>query len=115
MFEGIIIFFLVIIMITFFGIRKLLFGDNPFLQGKKGIQTLLTGDNQTSMLEEPDHLIGKIGIVYTVLKPAGKIVIDDEHYEATTNGDFIGKGEKVKVIGKTMTTVLKVRPLFEGE
>ncbi|PKP03257.1 MAG: serine protease [Bacteroidetes bacterium HGW-Bacteroidetes-6] len=45
------------------------------------------------------ELIGKAGIAYTVLRPSGKIVIDDEQYDATAMVGYIEKNERVKVVG----------------
>lgn len=43
-------------------------------------------------------LIGEEGVAATFLRPSGKVEIDDERYSATTDGEFIDKGEKVKVV-----------------
>jgi membrane-bound serine protease (ClpP class) len=111
--EVILFLVLLIVMIVFFGMRRILFGDHPLLKNKKGIRELLTGTVQKSMLDSmldrQSGLTGKIGEVYTVLKPSGKILIEDEQYEATTSGEYIDKGEKVKVIGKGLSNVLRVR------
>ena len=100
---------LIIVMIAFFGMRRILFGDHKLIKGRKGVQELLTGTFQKSMLTQGSEFTNRIGEVYTVLKPSGKIIIDDEQYEATTSGEYIDKGEKVKVIGKGLSNVLKVR------
>jgi len=42
-------------------------------------------------------LVGEEGVAATFLRPSGKVEIDDERYSATTDGEFIDKGEKVKV------------------
>ncbi|MDR0765800.1 MAG: nodulation protein NfeD [Odoribacteraceae bacterium] len=43
--------------------------------------------------------IGKTGTAFTSLRPAGKVMVDDEVYDAVSNtGDFIEKGTRVKVI-----------------
>ncbi|UZR94046.1 NfeD family protein [Chondrinema litorale] len=107
--EAVLVTILIAVMLVFFGVRKLLFGDHKLLKNKKDILELLTGTVQTSMLNEPSHLIGKIAEVYTVLKPSGKIVFNDEQYEATTSGEYIDKGTKVKIVGKSLSNVLKVR------
>jgi membrane-bound serine protease (ClpP class) len=57
-------------------------------------------------------MIGKTGVAYTVLRPGGKIIIDDEIYDASTRGDYIDKGDKVVVIGDEVTT-LRVRKVEE--
>lgn len=54
------------------------------------------------------ELAGKEGVAWTVLRPSGKVMIDDIIYDAYTRGDFINKGEKIVVI-EVSTTNLKVR------
>ncbi|MBL4716139.1 MAG: nodulation protein NfeD [Bacteroidia bacterium] len=49
---------------------------------------------------EAHDIIGKTGIAVTVLRPSGKVEIDNERYDANTEGDFIEKDENIKVIGK---------------
>ena len=43
-------------------------------------------------------LIGKQGKAFTILRPSGKIMIDDELYDAYTRGDYINRGEDVVVV-----------------
>lgn len=43
-------------------------------------------------------LIGKSGEAYTVLRPSGKVMIDDEIYDAVSEYGYITKGEQVKVL-----------------
>lgn len=43
-------------------------------------------------------LIGKEGIAYTVLRPSGKVMIDNEVYDGVSDGGFLEKGTKVKVV-----------------
>ncbi len=44
------------------------------------------------------EMIGKTGIAFTVLRPSGRIKIDDELYDAVAEIGYIEKGEKVKVL-----------------
>jgi len=44
------------------------------------------------------ELLGKIAIVDTELNPCGTVLIDDEVYEARTNGETIEAGRGVKII-----------------
>ncbi|NWQ44623.1 nodulation protein NfeD [Bacillus sp. EB106-08-02-XG196] len=44
------------------------------------------------------ELIGLVGSTLTVLRPSGTIVIEDERLDAVSEGGFIGKGSKVKVV-----------------
>jgi membrane-bound serine protease (ClpP class) len=55
-----------------------------------------------------DKLLSKVGIAHTRLMPSGKVLIDDEVYDAYSRGEFIDKGEAVKVIS-TEGTSLKVK------
>jgi membrane-bound serine protease (ClpP class) len=51
-------------------------------------------------LQNLPKMIGKIGITETILRPSGKILIDNELYDATTQGDFIEKGLPIVVVGQ---------------
>lgn len=44
------------------------------------------------------NLKGKEGIAHTVLRPSGRVMIDDELYDAIAEVGYIEKGEKVKVL-----------------
>lgn len=43
-------------------------------------------------------LIGKEGTAFTVLRPSGKVMIDNELYDGISDSGFIEKGTKVKVV-----------------
>jgi membrane-bound serine protease (ClpP class) len=51
----------------------------------------------TSASASYQMMMGKKGIARTVLRPAGKIQIDDEIYDATAETGFIDKGDKIIV------------------
>lgn len=53
-------------------------------------------------------LVGKKGTAYTVLRPSGKVMIDNQLYDAFTRGEFIEKGEVIEVISSEGVT-LKVK------
>lgn len=55
-------------------------------------------------------LVGKSGAAATVLRPAGKIEIGGEIYDAVTSGEFIDKGKIVKVL-KVEATQLYVEEI----
>ena len=46
---------------------------------------------------EQINLTGKTGIAYTILRPAGKVMIDNEVYDAKALTGYIEKGEKIVV------------------
>lgn len=94
------------------GIILLVVGGKRFMNTKafKRItlqDTLNTKDGYTSsFFKEP--MIGKTGVAYTVLRPSGKVMIDDQVYDAFSRNDFIDKGSEIIVIEES-TTSLKVK------
>ena len=44
------------------------------------------------------HLNKKEGEALTDLRPAGTVIINDQRYDAVTQGEYIEKGNKIKVI-----------------
>jgi membrane-bound serine protease (ClpP class) len=71
--------------------------------------TLKSSDGYTSTWYS-DDLLGKEGVSQTRLVPSGKVIIDDEVYDAYSRGEFIDKGEKIKVIS-TEGTSIKVKKI----
>ena len=55
-----------------------------------------------------DDLIGKTGTAATILRPSGRVEIEDEIYDAYTRGEYIEQGEQIKVVSQEGTS-LKVR------
>jgi membrane-bound serine protease (ClpP class) len=48
--------------------------------------------------QERVELTGRIGITATPLRPSGSVKIDDEYLDVVSEGSFIGKNEKVKIV-----------------
>lgn len=44
-----------------------------------------------------DNLVGREGVVVKIMRPSGEVKIDDIIYMAISSGDYIDRGEKVKV------------------
>jgi membrane-bound serine protease (ClpP class) len=65
-------------------------------------------DGYTSAVSTYSSMIGQEGTSKTVLRPSGKVLIDDEIYDATAESGYIEKGETVKVT-RYMNTQLFVR------
>jgi len=63
------------------------------------------GFTSTSYTED---LMGREGTAFTILRPSGRIEIEDQLYDAYTRGEYIEKGDKVVVISQEGTS-LKVR------
>ncbi len=50
--------------------------------------------------QREDSMMGKEGVSFTVLRPSGKIMIEDKLYDAYTRGDYISKDEKIVVVSE---------------
>lgn len=59
-------------------------------------------------------MLGKKGITYTILRPSGKIMIDDEIFDAYTRGNYIEKDVHIEVISEEGTS-LKVKQIENPE
>ena len=94
------------------GVILIVFGGIRFAESKAFSRVALE-DRQdrskgyTASFRE-ESLIGLTGISYTVLRPAGKVMINDTIYDAYTRGEYIMQGEKIVVTEDTGST-LKVR------
>ncbi len=56
-------------------------------------------------------LIGKIGVAQTDLRPAGRILIDNQSYQAISQSGYLMKGSQIIVIGGQEATLI-VKPHF---
>jgi len=70
---------------------------------------MLKEDGYTSDFKKESYL-GKQGTTYTILRPSGKIMIDDEILDASTRGDYIEINKNIEVIGEEGTS-LKVKAI----
>jgi membrane-bound serine protease (ClpP class) len=57
-------------------------------------------------------MIGKTGVAYTVLRPSGKVIIENTIYDAFTRGDYVEKGTNIIVIDQEGTSI-KVKKMQE--
>ena len=53
-----------------------------------------------------ETMVGKEGTAHTILRPSGKVKIEDNIYDAFTRGSYIEKGDKVRVIGEEGNALL---------
>lgn len=67
-----------------------------------------TEEGFTSSRNEYKSMLGKTGIARTVLRPSGKVVIDDEVYDAMAETNYIDKGSTI-VVTRYQTSSLQVR------
>ncbi len=94
----IIAFFLAITGSIYFS--KKLFTSHAFghLALKK---TQQTNEGYTSASADYKSMIGHEGMTYTMLRPTGKVMINNDLFDATARTGMIDKGEKVVVVGYT--------------
>ena len=72
------------------------------------LQTTLDKEHGYTANFKKESFIGKTGEAYTILRPSGKVMIDDELHDAFTRGGYIEKGAAVEVIGEEANS-LKVK------
>ena len=94
------------------GALLLFFGGAKLTQTKAFRRIALTETQEVSqgytVNRSENSLVGKKGTAYTVLRPSGKVMIDEKIYDASTRGDYIEKGAEIVVLS-TEGTTLKVR------
>lgn len=61
--------------------------------------TQMASKGFTSSDKSYENMVGKNGIAKTILRPAGKVIIDGDVYDATAEVAYIDKDEKIKVTG----------------
>lgn len=71
-------------------------------------------EGYTTSYKNYESVVGKTGIAKTILRPSGKVLIDDEIYDATAISGYILRGEKVEII-KYSTAQLTVRKIKENK
>ncbi len=63
--------------------------------------------------QEHSELIGRTGIAHTPLRPTGVVIIDEQRYDAATEGDFIEKDETVEAVALNGFQI-KVKKVQQG-
>lgn len=94
------------------GMALLFIGGSKITQSRYFQRVALTDTQEraqgytSSFISEP--MKGKVGKAYTVLRPSGKVIIDDQIYDAYTRGDYIDKDADIIVVNDEGTS-LQVR------
>ncbi|UOQ46450.1 nodulation protein NfeD [Halobacillus salinarum] len=77
---------------------------------KLALMDALTSEmGYNSMKESYAALMDKQGIALTDMRPVGTIRIEDDEYSAVSNGQWIAKGDEIKVVSVDGTKIL-VKP-----
>jgi len=84
------------ILFSIFISRKLLISSRLSFLVLKSTQQKSEG--YVGVEASTSKLIGKEGIAMTILRPSGKVLIDQDVFDAKAEVSFIDKGEKVKVL-----------------
>ena len=94
------------------GILLLFFGGAKLTETKAFQRLALTDTQQSSkgfsVNTSNPTMLAKTGIAHTVLRPSGKVFIDEQVYDAFTRGEYVEKGDAIEVIG-TEGVTLRVR------
>lgn len=91
-------------VLLFAGGAKL--ADTRFYKRVALVDTQDRGQGYTSSFKE--NMKGQRGVAHTVLRPSGKVMINDKLHDAFTRGEYIERGEAIEVIDDE-TTSLKVK------
>jgi membrane-bound serine protease (ClpP class) len=76
---------------------KKIFAGNTF--GELALKTVQnTNEGYIGIDAELQNLVGKSGYAHTILRPSGKIRVQEEIYDATSLIGYIEKGERVKIV-----------------
>lgn len=79
-----------------FGSTRLV--NSPFIKRIALNDVQETSSGYVSSAIKGLSLVGRVGVSHTVLRPSGKVMIDDQLYDATSRGAYIEAGVKVEVI-----------------
>ncbi len=74
------------------------FFDAPLLPGLSLKSTLSGSEGYVGIDLHQKDMVGKMGIAKTMLRPSGKVEIDDEIFDAVSEEGLIDKGAKVRVV-----------------
>lgn len=94
------------------GVALIFYGGFRFTNSKAFKRVALQGtfernEGYTSNFRH-ESMLGKTGTAYTVLRPSGKVLIDNEVYDAYTRGNYIESGTPIIVVEESGTS-LKVK------
>lgn len=103
-FQGVVVAFFIVIIASFFSLissffltRKLfgghtMFGDLALLATQQSAEGYVSSDAHYTEMK------GTEGIAFTMLRPAGKVEIEDQIFDAVAEAGFIDKGDKIRVV-----------------
>lgn len=90
----------VVMMVSFIGLALLTFVGVPLIFKSKRFQkiALMTTLTENAQGNKHREIIGKEGVVYSILRPSGRVQLDDEIYDAYTDSGYVEVGTPVVVV-----------------
>ncbi len=73
-------------------------GQNGFLQKMALSKEEKVSEGYIAVSVKEMNLIGHTGVAGTILRPSGKVIIDNEYYDAVAMYGYIDKGSPIKVV-----------------
>ncbi len=113
-FADVLMAFLIVIIALFLSLSLSFYtGQKLFTTSRFGELALNTVQETSSGYTSADAtmktLVGKTGAAFTMLRPSGKVEIDDEIYDATALTGFVDKGQAIRVIKYETSQVFVVK------
>ncbi len=106
---------LISILLSFF---LSIWASSKLFASRKGVfrnfalhTTISTERSYVGVDQEDESLVGKRGIAQTVLRLSGKISVEGAVYDAMSEGTFIEKGERIRVVRHEAGQVYVVRDI----
>ncbi|MBK6962765.1 MAG: nodulation protein NfeD [Bacteroidales bacterium] len=100
---AVIAFFTVIIasfasLVSSFYITRKLFGGHTMFGDLALLSTQQSNEGFVSSDRHYTEMLGKTGTTHTILRPAGKVDVEGEVFDAVAESGYIEKGESIKVV-----------------
>jgi len=103
-FEGVVVAFFIVIIASFFSLigsfflTRKLFGGHTMFGDLALLTTQQSNEGYVSSDAHYTEMKGTEGIAFTMLRPAGKVEIEDQIFDAVAESGFIDRGEKIRVV-----------------
>ncbi len=90
----------IVMMVSCIGLAFLTFVGVPLIFKTKGFQkiALMTSLNENAQGNKKREIIGKEGVVYSVMRPSGRVQLDEDIYDAYTESAYLEIGTPVVVV-----------------
>lgn len=100
----VVVFSVLLSIILAFFITKGIFGKSKFSLALNTSQPHEDGFVSTSF--DMNTMVGKEGVAATILRPAGKVEIDDDLFDALAQNSYIEPGTKIRVVKSNNTQLI---------